>query len=157
MPGSQLQRTRPARGAVYMRGEQATNAGGKTLVRLNQVSPEKIEEWKHHNHFILRARLRRAESRGQVRVLSPVTMTPWGQGEVLVERIKKSSSDARWYFASALLAASLLFVIALWVWVMRYEILGFFASLILCAMLFLVTRANHSGGCVGIHCDGCKG
>jgi hypothetical protein len=53
---------------------------------------------------------------------------------------------------------SVMAVVGAMVWHARYVLGGIALTALCVAVLLLVaTRMNHSGGCVGLHCSGCKG
>jgi Flp pilus assembly protein TadB len=120
------------------------------------------QEWWEDNPHRLASRLAVAKRRGEVAELGRWEMVPGRQG-ALVRRLKPRPTWAtharRWALLGVLgLAAVALLMVAVWVVVgaliaLLPLILGFLAV----ALLLLRMATGHSGGCVGLHCPGCRG
>lgn len=116
------------------------------------------EELWHNSNAMHRqewlARIREAERRGEIRLLSKIVEKKYAM-YVVVVRLKPRPKRWPWYAAGA--AVALGYVVSWALWLNEY---GRQTLLILgagAASWWLLTRINHSGACPGLHCAGCRG
>lgn len=86
------------------------------------------------------------------------TEAPKGMLRLEYERLAERPNPAPWYVAGATAALGSVVLVGAMLWQARHALL-LLAAVAAGALLLLLlaTRISHSGGCVGLHCTGCKG
>lgn len=104
----------------------------------------------------LRARLHAASRRGELEVVSGWRVARSGAAAVVVKPIREPRSPVPWWIAGTATALSALAGVGIMLYQTRYIWMALAGVLL---VVFGIARllGNHSGGCVGIHCSGCRG
>lgn len=70
--------------------------------------------------------------------------------------LRTPRSRVPWYVAGAAAFISASIGVGYLLWASRW-VIAFFVGGVALALLLLTRLAGHSGGCVGLHCSGCRG
>lgn len=103
-----------------------------------------------------RAQLRRMMERGEI----ASAFNPRREDGMWLcdyERLREPRSRTPWYIGGAATFIGGSVTLAYLVWSSRYVILALAATAVVVFVIAVRVLAGHSGGCVGLHCPGCKG
>lgn len=86
------------------------------------------------------------------------TEAPKGMMRLEYEQLAERPNPAPWYVTGATAALGSVVLVGAMLWQARGALLALAAVTAVAAVLvWLATRVSHSGGCVGLHCAGCRG
>ena len=113
----------------------------------------------HPHRNQLAAQLQQQERAGRIKRIGRIQVDPMTRtATARFIRLKPEPKRWPWAVAGTLLIAGGLTTIGWMIYdAARVLAYGFGTVLAVGAVIWLLTRVSHSGGCVGIHCSGCKG
>lgn len=111
------------------------------------VSAPYSQRWKLVAHIGQEKRAGRIASTGREWIAD-------GRVHFEIEKLADPPSRTPWYLAAGATGMTAVISLAVLVYHARY-VLMFISAVV--AVLLLANRVAHSGGCVGIHCTGCRG